>query len=110
MLNRKLYETKQRQYVETAAEEARMTSELQQQLSIDKQSPKQKSGKAKASVVAGLPQVEDIVPKQSPYFKGVHTLSSISKAICISSAILNREQLFIRISQLTKQKKVIIYN
>ena len=64
-------------------------------------------GKTTAST-AETPSIEDFqLPKHFPYFKGYHTLSSISKAVCICSTLFSKKQLFFYINELASQNNTV---
>ena len=91
-----------------------MSVELQQQamldISKDKKargpaSPKEKKGlqktKSTLSLNGGSPNHDDnSLSKHFPYFKGYHTISSLSKAICTCSTVISKKQLFFYINEL----------
>jgi hypothetical protein len=91
-----------------------MSAELQQQMTLDRtkkdkspSSPKQKPilQKTKSNLSAnGTPSLdESTVSKHSPHFKGFHTISTISKAVCMCSTALNKKQPFLFINELASQ-------
>lgn len=75
-------------------------------------SPKGKKGAPKTKSTmsnGGTPSIEDFqLPKYFPYFKGFHTISSISKAICTCSTIFSKKQLFFYINELASQSNSIV--
>jgi hypothetical protein len=121
---RKLYDNKQKDHTEAIlkqiSEDLRnltLSVELQQQNSLDASknnktpaSPKGKklATKSKTTSSGGTPSIEDLqLPKHFPYFKGYHTISSISKAVCTCSTIFSKKQLFFYINELASQSNIV---
>ena len=112
-INSDLFENKQKEQVDTYLKvtnaaldspNSNNSGDSQQSDSKKPPSPKQKNdknGKAKSSMSnVNAPEAQTQIIKINPNLKALHTLSTLSKYVSLSSVNLSGKQLFMHINQL----------